>query len=187
MKVRAAAVCLMIVMAGCTKPNVSVPKTDVSGQKIPPSDPVKALYEKVRSGHYQLSAAIDSIEEVHKTTKGIAAKEEGDTKRALLTVVSELEDAGKTLTDFSDDPPSLEDFKKDFAAQDEDRLKAIDSANEALDDLEDCQDLVSDLLNSHPPEPEKTMLMQADESLNGCVQSVSDAIKALGGKVATAP
>ena len=148
-----------------------------------PADPVQALYDKVRSGSYQISTAIDSIEEVRKATKEIASREQGNTHQALMTITGQLDEAGKALADYGVDPPTFDEFKKDFATQDDRRLKAIDAANEALDDLRDAQDLLGDLLDSHPPEPEGTQLDQADSSLEECVQGVEDAIQSMGGKV----
>ena len=175
--------CFSVVISGCAhqdaKPIASPKQTAPSA----PADPVQALYDKVRSGSYQISTAIDSIEEVRKAAKEIASKETGNTRQALLTISGQLDEAGKVLADYGVDPVAYEEFKKDFAGQDDRRLKAIDAANEALDDLRDAQDLLGDLLDSHPPEPEGTQLDNADSSLEECVQTVEDSVRALGGKV----
>ncbi len=148
-----------------------------------PKDPDQALFDQIRSGAYQIGSAIDAIESVRKTTKEIASREAGATQKALVMITSQLDAAGKALVEFSDEPPTFEEFKKNFSAQDERRLKAIDAANESLNDLRDAQDIVGDLLDSHPPEPENTELDNADSDLEECVQAVQDAIKAMGGKV----
>ena len=172
-----------VTICGCGHPEVKPVPAARQPVSTEPTDPVQALYDKVRSGSYQISSAIDAIEEVRRATKDIAARETGNTHEALLTIAGQLDGAGKVLADYGVDPPSLDDFKKDFAGQDDHRLKAIDASNEALDDLRDAQDLLGDLLDSHPPEPEGTQLDNADSSLEECVQTVEDAIKALGGTV----
>ncbi len=149
----------------------------------PPTDPDKALYEQVRSGNYQINAAIDSIEEARKTAKQMAGREKGDTQHALQTIAGFLDKAGSNLADFADEPPSFEEFKADFKAQDENRLKAIDQATKSLDLLGDAQDVVESLLTSKPPEPEKSQLESSDTALDGCIASLEEAIRAMGGKV----
>lgn len=172
-----------VTICGCGHSEVKPIPAARQSAPTEPADPVQALYDKVRSGSYQISSAIDAIEEVRKATKDIAARETGNTHEALLTIAEQLDGAGKVLADYGVDPPSLDEFKKDFAGQDDHRLKAIDASNEALDDLRDAQDLLGDLLDSHPPEPEGTQLDNADSNLEECVQTVEDAVKALGGKV----
>jgi hypothetical protein len=174
-----------IIVLGCSKAGS---ETKVDAKKTGPTapiDPDHALYDQVRSGAYQINSAIDAIEEARKTSRDIAAREGGKTQKALLQIASSLDDAGKALADYGDDPPSFEEFKKNFAAQDDHRLKAIDAANKSLDALGDAQDTLSDLLDSHPPEPENTELSNADSALYDCVQTVEDAVKAMGGKVAS--
>lgn len=181
------AIVLSIFCFGCGQRAIDPPAltAKVAVKVGPPADPERALFEQVRSGTYQINAAMDSIEEARKTAKEMAARETGQTQHALLTIASNLDDAGGTLSDFADDPPPIEKFKSDFATQDDRRLKAIDGANDALDAVHDAQDLVEALLKSNPPEPEKTQLSEADSALDGCVEAVEDAIKTMGGKVAT--
>jgi len=173
-------------VCGCSKEAPHDPNATGSAKESIPSDPDQALYNQVRSGAYQIGTAVDSIEDVRKTAREIASREKGDTHKALLEVAEHIDDAGQSLADFSEDPPAFDEFKKNFAAQDEKRLKAIDGANEALGDLHDAQDVVGDLLDSHPPEPENTQLTNADSALDDCIQSVESAIKTMGGKVTTA-
>jgi ABC-type transporter Mla subunit MlaD len=126
---------------------------------------------------------MDAIESAHGTAKEMAAREKGVTQQALQAIAGYLDDAGGTLSDFADDPPTFEKFKADFAAQDDRRLKAISAANDSLEALQDAQVLIDKLLDSKPPEPEKSQLENADSELDGCVDAVKDAIKTMGGKV----
>jgi len=174
-------VCLAI--TGCGSSTKVADGSLTSATKPAPANPEQALYDQIRSGTYQIGAAVDAIEEVRKTAREIASREKGDTQKALLTIEAHLNDAGEALSDFGDEPVTFEEFKKDFAAQDDKRLKAIDAGNESLNDLRDAQDILGDLLDSHPPEPENTELNNADSALDGCLQAVEDAIKAMGGKV----
>ena len=152
-----------------------------------PTDPDKALYEQVRSGSYQISAAIDTIEETRKSMKDMASRQSGQTQRVIMSVASMLDKAGSRLAEYGDEPPTFEKFKADFSAQDDRRLKAIDAAGLALDDLNDAQDLVEKLIVTKPPEEEKNKLEDADSALDGCTAAVADAIKAMGGKVEDEP
>lgn len=176
------ALAVLLSLTGCSK--TGSPASAAPPRKASlPADPDQAMYDSVRSGAYQISTAIDSIEEVRKAVRGIAARETGKTQQTLLQLAGDLDDAGKALADFGDDPPPFDQFKKSFATQDDRRLKAIDAANDSLGDLQDAQEVMSTLLDSHPPEPENTELNRADSDLDDCAQAVEDAITAMGGKV----
>src|SRR5580698_1184853 len=103
-----------LVVCGCG----ARPEVTTGPQAVPkpsaPKDPERALYEKVRSGAYQINAAIDSIEEVRKTTKDLAAHELGQTHEALMSIAKSVSDAGETIADYGADPPTFEQFQKDF-------------------------------------------------------------------------
>jgi hypothetical protein len=174
-----------LALSGCSKAGSQSADAQVVKKAAAPVDPDRALYDQVRSGAYQISSAVDAIEAVRKTARDMASQQQGATQKALSAIATSLDDAGKALADFGDDPPAFEEFKKNFAAQDDRRLKAIDAANQSLSDLGDAQDTLSDLLDSHPPEPENTALTNADSALDDCVQTLEDAVKAMGGKVAS--
>jgi len=174
-----------VAVFGCSKAGSQITEPATAKPRTP-VNPEKALYDQVSSGAYQISAAIDSIEAVRKTAREIASREKGNTQKALFAISASLDDAGKALADYGDDPPPFEEFKKNFAAQDDRRLKAISAANQSLSDLGDAQDTLSDLLDSHPPEPESTELNNADSALDDCVQAVEGAVKAMGGRVPAA-
>lgn len=176
---------VFLAISGCSK---SLPHDDTSvlaAKPAAPVDPEHALYEQVRSGAYQISSAIDSIEDVRKTAKQMASHQAGSTKKALLTIEKGLDDAGDALSDYSDDPPPFDEFKKEFAVQDDRRLKAIAAGTASLVALNNAQDLLDDLIDSHPPEPMKTELDNADSAMDECIQAVEEAVKAMGGKVAS--
>ena len=174
-------VCLLVI--GCSKNAVNDVASAQTKKVSIPANPEQALFDQVRAGAYQIGSAIDSIATVRKTVRDMAAKEKGATSQALLKIADQLDAAGKALSDFSEDPPALEQFKKDFAGQDDKRLKAIDACNDSLDDLNEAQDILSALLDSHPPEPENTQLTDADSALDECTQAVEGAINTMGGKV----
>ncbi|MDR3688449.1 MAG: hypothetical protein P4L46_03655 [Fimbriimonas sp.] len=159
------------------------PAPTVATKPGPPADPDRALYEQVKSGAYQISGAMDAIEQARKTAKDMAERETGNTKKALLAIAKNLDGAGVALSEYSNDPPPFAEFKTEFAAQDDRRLKAIDACGDVLDNLNDTQDIVAALLKSNPPEPEKTQLDNASSDLDGCIGAVEDSIKAMGGKV----
>jgi hypothetical protein len=176
--------CLAVL--GCSKAGSEVVAESKVTKPAAPADPDQALYDQVRSGAYQVSSAIDSIEEVRKISRTIAGHQQGATQKALLEIAASLDVAGTALADYGDEPPPFEEFKKNFAAQDDRRLKAIAAANRSLSSLEDAQDTLSDLLESHPPEPDKTELTKADSALEDCAQTLEDAVKAMGGRVPSA-
>lgn len=179
----AVAVTVLLALAGCGKqPASAVPQASKS---TTPADPDQALYDQVRSGAYQIGSAIDSMEDVRKTVREIAASQSGKTQQALLQIAGDLDDAGKSLADFGDDPPPFDQFKKLFAAQDDRRLRAIAAANDSLDDLSDAQDIVGELQDSKPAPPPQIagQLADAGSDLDDCAQAVTEAIKTMGGKV----
>ncbi len=179
---------LGLICLGCSSGGASVAEptpSKVLKKASPPTDPDRALYEQIRSGIYQINAAMDAIEETRKTAKKMAGRELGETQSTLNAIAKILDTVGENLSEFASDPPEFDKFKADFAAQDERRLKAITVANESLGDLYDAQDLVEKLLSSKPPEPEKTQLEDADATMDDCISGVEEAVKAMGGKVAT--
>ena len=180
---RSALLLCLVCLVGCSKPATTQSVSTAPAKAEVPKDPVQRLYEQMRSASYQIGASLDAIEEIRKTAKEMAAQQAGLTKEALTAVGVKVDAAGKLLAEFGSEPPALEQFKSDFAAQDERKLETIDAANEALDDLLDAQDVVGDLLDSHPPDPAGSQLDETDSSLETAVQAIQDAIKTMGGRV----
>lgn len=175
-----------LVVLGCGSSHKSevattAPATETKDTTLP-ADPEDALYEQFKTGRYQINAAVDAIGEAVKIAKPMSMSAGGSAGEALTEVSDMLDDAGSSLVEHNDDPPSLEDFKKDFPAQDEERLKSIAAASEALRTLRDAQGTVGDL-EANVPADFKADLLKLDDGIGEATDALEEAIKAMGGKV----
>ncbi|CAN5363313.1 hypothetical protein BH11ARM1_BH11ARM1_17430 [soil metagenome] len=177
--------CLVV---GCGSKTAGTAGTAVSESVSVPPKPAQSaeeiLYDQVRSGHYQLSSALDPLEDASQAAHKMAAsQDDAETKKAVTGVEGKIKAAGSKIADYTDVPPDYTEFLKQLDDQDDDRLKAIDGGNAAIDTLKDAQSDVEDMLSSDPPEPEKGQLTDIDDSIKEAIDAVSDAVKTLGGQV----
>lgn len=175
----AAALCL-----GCGSGKPTVPVAEhVKGVQaaVAPSDPSAALYEKLRAGAYQFDAALASLEQATAAIKPLAeAQTQKETKDALQNVLALLDQAGRSAAELHEAPERAQ-VDAAFAAQDERRLKGIESMSLALREVREAQGTVEDMLDSQPPAQEKEILDKADTALDEADDAISEGIKALGG------
>jgi hypothetical protein len=179
----AVALTCLLAVSGCgskrspagspTIPTVAAPK---------PVDPEKALYEEVRDGTYQVQAALDSLDSANDQAQKLSKVAGGTAARGFKDLLKKLSTAGRDLSDYSEDPPSFEDFKQDLSNQDEFRLNAIDSANDALGELADAQDIVDMLLAGAPPDV-KPQVQKLQDTLDETVDATESSVTSFGGKL----
>lgn len=174
------------VVAGCKSSKGTAETTAEPGKTAVAQNPEQALYEQVRSGNYQINAALDAVETARTEIRPLLADAGGDAKDALQAVSEILDNTGSTLSDFSDAPPSFEEFKKDFASQDEDRIDSIDACSQALVRMREGEGIISDMADSAPASV-KGKLDTLDDHLLDITDSLEEAIKAMGGKVPPDP
>jgi hypothetical protein len=169
-------------LAGCHRGGA--PASRGVSRSAPPAviDPVKHLYEQMRTGAYQLSAGQDSLQTATELSEKLAKVAGGTASHGFAALLSKLNAAGEELGDYTDDPPAFDEFKKDVSAEDDQRLNAIQAANEALGEIADGQDIVENLLAGAPAE-DKPEVLKVQDQLDDTVDAVETAIADLGGKV----
>lgn len=109
--------------------------------------PEDLLHAQLRSGAFQLSAAAGSIEDslVAAQEASQALRKNRDHQEAMFAVADFIDSAGSGISEFTDEPPILEEIAKNFAAFDERRLKAVEASNDALQDLRQALGLLEGL------------------------------------------
>jgi len=175
---------LVVVLAGCgskTKPEEqSAPPTDTLKPSAAPSDPNEALHEQLSSGLFQLSATLDSIQSALKEAKDLQRDAKGALKEGLVDVVDHLDSCGATLADHNEDPPTVEEIKKNFAPLDDKRLKTIDDVNDTLSDLKESKGMVSGLTGDTDELEERVTRLAA--LIDQAMEDARGTLQALGGQ-----
>ncbi len=181
----AALLWVAIVVAGCGS-STKVAQADVATQPTPaptaslPADANEAVREQLRSGLFQLSAALDSIQEALKQAKEIQKGSKGRLKEAMSEVVDRIDSCGSTLADHNSDPPTVDDVKKDFAKFDDQRLKTVDDVNDTLSELKEIKGMVGGLTGDTPELEDKLTRLAA--LVDQAMEDASGTLLALGGK-----
>lgn len=161
-------------LAGCGDPAASPKPAQAVKPADAPAAPERAVYEELRAGAIQLGAVTQSISEALASARELAARERGDRRQALSDAAAYLDSAGATLADHAVEPPEYDAFAKDFAAQDERRLQAIEAANDARVDAQSAQHTLGDLGGDATSLADRVAAIVAD---------IEEAIITLGGEV----
>lgn len=132
------------------------------------------MYEEVRAGAVQIGAVTESISAALDEVRKLAGRERGDRRQALSDAADFLDSAGATLVDHAVEPPAFDAFAKDFPAQDERRLQAIEAANDARVDAQSAQNTLAGLGGE---------AASLAERVAGIVADIEEAIATLGGEV----
>lgn len=150
--------------------------------KAAPPDPEATLYANMRTANNDIDVALQDLEDGMKKAKSMAPSAGGQAKTALNNVASLLNSAGEGLSDYDDVPATLDDFKKDFAAQDENRLKGIDAAVGSLQQVDAAADILDDL-SANVPADRKEALGEISDDSDEAIDDLRAAIKLMGGTV----
>ncbi len=185
---RCLVIALLAIMGfGCGRsPAVNASASPPPKVTAPPATDEKALYEGVRSGYFQLSGVQATLEQAVGEVTGLSTKGDANLASVVTDLREALDSAGAGIADYTDEPPPFAEFSKDFAAQDEKRIRAIDAANDALHELEDASGLVSDLLGESKYAKNASLGDLADV-IQLAIDDLTEAINSLGGKVEAAP
>lgn len=161
-------------LAGCgDRPGTVSPAPPAKSAEAP-STPERAVYEEVRAGAVQIGAVTESISAALDEVRKLAGRERGDRRQALSDAADFLDSAGATLVDHAVEPPAFDAFAKDFPAQDERRLQAIEAANDARVDAQSAQNTLAGLGGE---------AASLAERVAGIVADIEEAIATLGGEV----
>jgi ABC-type transporter Mla subunit MlaD len=150
------------------------------------ADPAEAEYKKMRTADNNVDASIEELDDAVQGAKTLAPKAGGDAKQALGTVVSLLNGAGETLDDYDEAADTLEEFKKEFAAQDDRRIRNIRVSNEALSKISDAYDILGDL-TANVPGQYKDDLKQISDNVDQAQSDLQDVVTGLGGQLPEDP
>jgi hypothetical protein len=176
--------CSGVLLGGCNRgaaQSAAEPATVPEKAK----DPEEKLYEQMRSGAFQLSSALEALQKAVVDARTLGDSSSGELKDALADIADHLDSSGASIADFTGQPPALEEFRKNFAENDDKRLKAIDKANTALMDANEADGILQSVLEK-PEFKTKPELKKISDELGACLESLEGAIKALGGKLESA-
>jgi len=179
---RGALVFLVCASLGCGRGGAPSVVAAPPVAKAAPVDPATALYENMRTANNDIDVALGDLEEGMKKAKQLAPTAGGDAQKALNNVATLLNSAGEALSDYDDVPPTLDEFKKEFASYDETRLKCIDAAVGALQQVGSATDILDDLAANVPASRKDPL----DEIANDADEAQDDlraAIKLMGGTI----
>lgn len=143
-------------------------------------DPQKSTYERYRSGLYLLDTAAADVVEARQAAEKAKAALHGDARETLLDVLDMLDNSGDNLTEMAIEPPSPRDFDHRFAFFDDQRLKAIATANDSLMELKDARGLLEGLNDSKAG---SGSIVVATSRLTDAIDGLAEAITTLGGKL----
>lgn len=183
---------MLIAAIGCSGPKPAATvvtnedkPVEVAGSAtvVPPVDDADRLYQQLRAGAYQLNAALDAMETALAANRKLAGKA-GDVGAAAKDIEEILNSAGSTAGDYTE-PPTLEQVRKEFAAQDDYRLKAVDDLNDARLEVIEAAGSVDSLLDGGGG-PDAADLNALADAIDEVVDVLKAAIEALGG-TATEP
>lgn len=178
---------ILLALAGCGNKDggtqaVPPASTGAPSSSEGPKDEATALLEQLRGGAYQIDVAMGSMEVAMNRVRPLMADNPAETKEALQNIADMLDSAGATLIEFND-APTIEQVRANFKENDDRRLKAIDEADDARQEVEQARTIVSDMLHSEPPAEIKSKLEEIDTAIDEALDAIEAAIEAFGGTV----
>lgn len=145
----------------------------------------QAVYEKLRSGDFQLGAASETIQGAYEHALKLRdrAPKKTDLRAALEDLVDFLDSAGASVSDYEDMPESVQSVKENLKNY-EDQVKAmIELAGNARRDLEEAQE-IADSLRLAAEGSTKDEFQELFDEITLAIEDVSGASEALGGSLA---
>lgn len=176
------AVCLIaIAIAGCS------PKSEGAGaikqEASEVSNPAELLREQLSSGAFQSDAAIESIANAMESARRLVALSNNPETKAASTDVAEIiEQCGKRMAEFVEEPPSIETVRDSFATFDESRLKAIESANDCIHDLNEAHGILESIVDGASIEF-ASEARKLDALVLSSIDDLMGAVRAFGGAI----
>ena len=177
-------ICLGAALVGCSKAE-SAPRPGATAGVPPPEtpkDPSEALYEQLRSGAYQINAAMDAMERALRDCREASIGLGKGSKNAAADVVDVLDSAGSTIGDYLN-APELDEVRNDFTTNDERRLKAIEDLNDARREVLEGQGIADPMASDDPDPKVRAIFDRIAEDITEVIEAIEGAIEALGGSV----
>lgn len=167
----------LVALAGCgSKPTEEAQPGPAKPPVEETKTPAELLHEQLRSGSFQLTAALDSIEAALKEAKAHPAT--GELKNSLKEIADDIDSAGTDLTEENDDPPTKEQVAADMASFEAKRKKLCDMINDSLHDLIDARGIVDSFAEEGKTGPLENVGLKIDVAID----DLKGALEALGGK-----
>lgn len=173
---------MLLVALGCSKGSEPGASDGTSGSVPPPPDPAQVAYEQVRAGFVQLGNALETLGEALSAAKTGQGSSDKILKEACASIGEYLDSAGSYLSDYTEPPATFEEFNAKFAENDDNRLKAIDAANDALHEMGEAKGILDDLLND-PKLEKKQVVLDLRDLMEDAEKDLRQAIPVMGGKV----
>lgn len=173
----------LVILAGCGgAKETSLPDGKSSGSSGTSSaDPVEVGYEQVRAGSFQYGAVVDTLGEAIERCLKVLDTAKGPAKEATEDIRDALDSAGAAIEAFQEAPADKATYEKNFKAEDEKRLKAINGGNDALHLLGEAREIMS----SYEQDLGKPVDKELADLIQLAIDDLSEAIVTFGGKVET--
>lgn len=171
----------LLLLVGCSKPSPETPGGNASDGS-PSADPARTVYDQVRSGFIQLGNSLESLGGALEVAKEGQNASDSKLKEICKEIGNLLDSAGSYLSDYTEPPETFEAFNEKFAEHDDNRLKAIDGANDALHEIDEAKGFLSDLQND-PKLDKEQIVLDLTDLITDAEKSLREAIPTLGGKV----
>jgi post-segregation antitoxin (ccd killing protein) len=141
------------------------------------------LYEQLRSGAFQMSAAAASAEETLVAAREAARRlsKNSEEREGMLDVVDFVDSAGAAIAEHVEDPPARERVAAEFGAFDEKRLKAVAAGNEALRDLREALGVLEGLASGEDAKVAQ-LALEVKSLLAVALDDLWGAVEAYGGE-----
>lgn len=148
-----------------------------------PTSREELVYERLRSGAFQLEATADSIEAAFDAAVALRnrAPKKTDLHSALLDLADYLDSAGAAVSEIAAAPDSADTVSKDLPAYESQLKEVLQVATNAERDLEEAQDIASSLLEAATGEAHETFQSLFDQ-VNQALEDVKGAVAALKGE-----
>lgn len=178
---------LALIAVGCAKSvadgaEAATTGSSVSSGKSAKQDPAQVVFDQIRSGFVQLDAITETLAEALSTAKEGAASKDKTKAEACKGIADFMDSAGSYIADYTEPPASFEEFNSKFAEYDDQRLKAIDAANDTLHEVGEAKGFLEDL-QAEPKLASDQTTLDLQDLLDQAEKDLREAIQTLGGKV----
>jgi hypothetical protein len=174
---------VLLLLTGCGSKESSDSVPEAPSAQVEVANPEERLQDQLRTGSFQLQAAADAISDAIDRVGPLAASQDGQTREALQAIRELLDGSGALVSEYADEPPTEDELRVDPALYDEERLRAIEAAQAAMEMLREAENLVRGLLGSGPPERERRQLEQIQSPILEALEAVAEGIRGMGGRL----